>query len=303
MSNIFGAASKLNTEDTKKVVGTLTSEGTTTFETVDDVIGAIEKLEDITPEVLHSLAEAAKNEVSCAVATSTSTPDKKNFYVANGRVYIPIDDTPISISDINMLLNLEVNTSNPITNLLLPHLLPTSSENGNDEINGHIVHHAIGTLASILNEIMSTSSSSSDSQYVAATFDSMQTGNENPLHLSWNEDSSSSSSSTRNLQVKVSVILDPLTEPTQRAAPLLLAIRDYLKLPLRLILAPRKTVQNDALLSSYYRFVADPTAVPDTNPPEASFQNLPTNHLLTLRMDVPELWDVQQAHAVQDADN
>jgi len=100
----------------------------------------------------------------------------------------------------------------------------------------------------------------------------------------------------------VSVILDPLTEPTQRVAPLLLAIRDVLKLPLTLIIAPRRVVDNDVPLSSYYRFVADPLASA-SNPPKARFENLPTHHLLTLRMDVPEPWDVQQAHGVQDADN
>jgi hypothetical protein len=70
-----------------------------------------------------------------------------------------------------------------------------------------------------------------------------------------------------------------------------------------LIIAPRKVVQNDAPFSSYYRFVADPFSTPDSKPPKALFENLPTNHVLTLRLDVPELWDVQQAYAVQDADN
>ena len=70
-----------------------------------------------------------------------------------------------------------------------------------------------------------------------------------------------------------------------------------------LIIAPRKAVQNDAPFSSYYRFVADPFAIPGSKPPKALFENLPTNHVLTLRLDVPELWDVQQAYAVQDADN
>ncbi len=75
-----------------------------------------------------------------------------------------------------------------------------------------------------------------------------------------------------------------------------------LKLPLKLIIAPRRVVDNDVPLSSYYRFVVDPLASA-SNPPKARFENLPTNHLLTLRMDVPEPWDVQQARAVQDADN
>lgn len=43
--------------------------------------------------------------------------------------------------------------------------------------------------------------------------------------------------------------------------------------------------------------MADPVS------PVARFANLPTNHLLTIRMDVPESWDVQQTQAVQDTDN
>ena len=101
----------------------------------------------------------------------------------------------------------------------------------------------------------------------------------------------------------MSVILDPLTEPTQRVAPLLLAIRDFLKIPLKLFIAPRQIVDNRAPLSSYYRFALDPLAVPDINPPAALFSNLPSNHLLTVRLDVPETFDVQQSFAVQDADN
>lgn len=62
-------------------------------------------------------------------------------------------------------------------------------------------------------------------------------------------------------------------------------------------------MENDLPLSSYYRFVANPYAQPDTSQPSALFQNLPTNHLLTLRMDVPEPWDTQQSFAIQDSDN
>lgn len=55
-------------------------------------------------------------------------------------------------------------------------------------------------------------------------------------------------------------------------------------------------------ITSYYRFVADGGAV-DPADPTARFANLPTNHILTIRMDVPEPWDVQQTRAVQDTDN
>ena len=69
------------------------------------------------------------------------------------------------------------------------------------------------------------------------------------------------------------------------------------------MIAPRIVVQNDFPISSYYRFVADPSALFNSKPPNALFENLPTNHVLTLRMDVPEIWDVQQSKAAHDADN
>jgi UDP-glucose:glycoprotein glucosyltransferase len=106
-------------------------------------------------------------------------------------------------------------------------------------------------------------------------------------------------------QVQITAVADPVSEPTQRMAPLLRALRDELKLPLTLILAPRLSSDGEDKIpiASYYRFVADPLASPDINPPKAYFSNLPANHVLTLRMDVPEPWNVQQSHAVQDTDN
>ncbi|KAL7540042.1 hypothetical protein ACHAXR_009809 [Thalassiosira sp. AJA248-18] len=296
INNIFCDASQFDIEDIKGVVKTLQSD---IYDNVADAIATIEQIKDFSGHVLQKIVEAAKKE--CPVA-KTSAPEKNNFYVANGRVYVPIGDSSLSASDIKMLINLEIDKTHAMTKLITPHLLPaTSGEGGDSNVpEGHVIHHAIGTSAAILNDIMSASSSSSSNSHdSAAAFDSLQTDSGNPLYLSWNDGSSSSG----HLQVEVSVILDPLTEPTQRVAPLLIAIRDFLKLPLRLILAPRKIVSNDVPLSSYYRFVADPTAFPDSSPPKSLFQNLPTNHLLTLRMDVPELWDVQQAHTIQDADN
>lgn len=293
LSNIFCAASEFDLNDIKVVVKTL--HGHASYKNFDNVIASIKNIGDVSNHTLQKLVDAASH--SCHSETS-ALHAKKNVYVVNGRVYSPIGDAPISISDIQMLVSMEMDRTHAMTKIILPHLLTKAAENKHD-LEGHAIHHAIGTSAAILNEIMSASSSSSQSQDIAASFDSFQTGNNNPLYFSWNDESSS----TRHLQVKVSAILDPLTEPTQRVTPLLLAIRDFLKLPLRLIIAPRKVVANDVPLSSYYRFVADPIALPDSNPPKASFQNLPTNHVLTLRMDVPELWDVQQAYAIQDADN
>lgn len=96
-----------------------------------------------------------------------------------------------------------------------------------------------------------------------------------------------------------------MTESAQRLAPLLSVIRDELQLPLTLILSPKSVLDGEDKIpvTSYYRFVADPSASPDAKPPKAHFSNLPTNHVLTLRMDVPEPWNVQQTLAIQDTDN
>lgn len=80
--------------------------------------------------------------------------------------------------------------------------------------------------------------------------------------------------------------------------PILEAVRDKLHLPLRLVLTPTLESNKDSLsLSTYYRFVAG------AGNPHAVFSHLPKNHVLTMRLDVPEEWNVQQVAAIQDTDN
>jgi len=103
------------------------------------------------------------------------------------------------------------------------------------------------------------------------------------------------------LQTKITVVVDPLSEPAQRAAPILIAVRDGLKLPLHLILAPRTKIDgNEGLpLTTYYRFFANYQFSSKAH----SFENLPSDHVLTLRTDVPEPWNAVQTYAAQDTDN
>lgn len=74
-------------------------------------------------------------------------------------------------------------------------------------------------------------------------------------------------------------------------------------------MAPRTELDgnSDIPISSYYRFVANPSAYQarddSAGSPIAQFSNLPTDQILTLRMDVPEQWNVQQTRAIQDTDN
>ncbi|KAL3756674.1 hypothetical protein ACHAWU_002577 [Discostella pseudostelligera] len=294
ISNILCDASQFDVDEIKAAVTML--QKIPSSETITDVVNSLDKNE-ISEQVLRNIVEFANGESKCEVTTPI-VGEESNFYLANGRVYVPLGGSPMSVSDLQMLCNFEMDRTLAITRTILPYLLP---EGGGtvDKVQALVLHQAIGSLAAMLGEMMSVSSSSSGLNDIAATFDSLRTESKNPLISSWNEESSS----TGHLQVRVSVILDPLTEPTQRVAPLLVAIRDVLKLPLMLIIAPRKVVQNDAPFSSYYRFVADPFSSPDLKPPKALFENLPTTHVLTLRLDIPESWDAQQAYAVQDADN
>jgi UDP-glucose:glycoprotein glucosyltransferase len=291
LSSILCTSSRFELLDIRAIVNLVQG---TTHKNVADIISFIEQSGVDDNVIGRMVAVAGKSE--CPPTKSTKN-GHKNFFLINGRLYVP-DDLSISTSDISILVSMEIDRTHAITKIVLPYLLAEVPE-----IDGQgclMIHQTIGTVAALLGEKMSSSSSTRERlpHDIVATFDS-QSSETNPLYFSWNEDSTSA----RHLQVKVSVILDPLTEPTQRVAPLLLAIRDVLKLPLRLMIAPRKVVKNDVPLSSYYRFVADPSLFSDSNPPNALFQNLPKNHVLTLRMDVPEMWDVQQAQAIQDSDN
>lgn len=106
--------------------------------------------------------------------------------------------------------------------------------------------------------------------------------------------------------MSVVAVVDPVTETAQRISSLLRVIRDDLKLPTTLVLAPQLLLDGGSKIpiSSYYRFVSDTAAYQgQPNAPVAQFSNLPTDHVLTMRMDVPEPWDIQQRQSVQDTDN
>lgn len=284
MFNILRSVSQFNASDVKAALLSLLPGN---FDSTSDVAAVINQLEQVDKEVRQKLIDVVSAEHT---KVSPSPRPEKNFYIANGRVFVPPKGRSISISDIEMLIDLEYDLSSAFSHLVLPKLV------GEVTVGGGIppaTYLAMGKAASVLFEMLSQPTSRV--QDFTSVFDSVD--EDSPLFFSWNEESDDEH--LQVLQVKVSCILDPLTEPTQRVAPILMAIRDSLKIPLRLLLAPRLTVSNELPLSSYYRFVVDA----DSEDPKASFHNLPTNHLLTLRMDVPEIFDVQQSSAVEDADN
>lgn len=231
----------------------------------------------------------------------------KNALVMNGRVLTL--ENELTANDLGLLLELELPRSKAVTSMLKPFV--------KDMFDNVPVARAASFLA---NE-----GADSEARYVPGKQieDLIETRGkdldiiDNPLKLSWegsNPDPNSLNVSCTPIEITVSVtnlpqvqvvaIFDPATEVGQRLSPLLRIIRDELGLPLIVYLTPAPSIDGDSNvpLTSFYRFVAD-WSVDASQTPLALFDNLPTNHLLTVRMDVPEPWDVQQAVAVQDSDN
>ena len=273
-------ARKLDVSSLKEFVGA--SLGRDGSGDVESILSSIPNLTEENRSAIQDTMAAADRAVQPLSVPAESLP-ATNFIIANGRLFIP--DGPVSSGDIEILLSMSLTRSRAVSRLLRDELKESKSP-----------HDAVAKASSFVGSQLSSNKSIKRMDVRSLDTQDEQT---RPLYFRWNHDDN-----PRHLQVKVTAILDPLSEATQRVSPLLRAIRDQLKLPLSLMLAPRPVIGGDDLpVSSYYRFVADPLASPDGMLPKASFQNLPTNHVLTIRMDVPEPWNVQQNHAVQDTDN
>jgi len=216
----------------------------------------------------------------------------KNFITANGRIY-NIDETSLSQIDVELLASMGLHSSTKVAEMLKPY------------VNESLMYDAVGRTTTFLSIKKHGAKKRTGPNHYVESMEMKQNIDDNPLRFSWN----TSKKGSEGLRTKVVAIVDPTTETAQRLSPLLITIRDELKLPLDLILAPRPELDGDSdiPISSYYRFVADSSAYQSGNDganfPTAQFSNLPTDHILTLRMDVPEPWDVQQTRAIQDTDN
>lgn len=109
------------------------------------------------------------------------------------------------------------------------------------------------------------------------------------------------------------MFVDPLTLAGQRAAALIPLLSEQLQYSLTVVLAPRLEM-GEFPLQNFYRYVTslsgasrdessgagDSSAAPS---PAARFTSLPRQHVLTVRTDIPEPWNVQSSVAQQDIDN
>ena len=98
--------------------------------------------------------------------------------------------------------------------------------------------------------------------------------------------------------VQVCVVVDPLTLSGQRAAALIPLLIEQLQYTVTVVLVPRLEI-TDFPLQNFYRFVTAGTL----SNPAAKFTALPRQHTLTVRLDIPEPWNVQASAAQQDIDN
>jgi hypothetical protein len=212
-----------------------------------------------------------------------------NFITGNGRLYI-LDHDDLDMVDVELIATIGLDASKAVADLLKDCI---ESTNGYD-----IVSRATAFLVSA----KASGEKRSDPDQRISELEMESALEANMLRFSWNAEHIADN----RLGIAVTAIVDPVTETAQRLSPLLLILRDDLKLPVTLILAPRTQLNSDSdvPISSYYRFVADATKYQEGSAgPGALFSNLPSNHVLTLRMDVPEPWDVQQIKAIQDTDN
>jgi len=276
---VLAQASQVDVFSLKAFVGAcLDSDGSD----VEAILSSLPDLSDESRSAIHEAIAASDERAKHRLTTPVEAFPAANFILANGRVFVP--NGPLSTGDIEILLSMSLTRSRAVSRLMRDEF--KDNKRPHDAVSKASAF--VGTQLSSTKSIKRMDVSSLDTQDEQTRV----------LYFQWNHEDK------RHLQVRVTAILDPLSEATQRVSPLLRAIRDQLKLPLSLMLAPRPVIGGDDLpVSSYYRFVADPLASLDRMLPKASFHNLPVNHVLTIRMDVPEPWNVQQNYAIQDTDN
>lgn len=103
--------------------------------------------------------------------------------------------------------------------------------------------------------------------------------------------------------VAVFVVIDPLTTAAQKSIAVMRLLQENLHIPFTLVMVPLSRYESFPL-QNFYRFVrGNALGDNDSSNAGAVFNNLPRLHVLTVRPDVPESWNVQAIRANQDIDN
>lgn len=181
MGSLFCDASLFDIEDLKTVVNHIKA-------TKDVEVNAnlFDKVEGLSKSVRRKMAEVVTAGRQCP---STTVNDEKYLYTANGRVYVPSESPLITLEDIKMLINLELDKTVAVSKSILSNLTLNSATN-DKSLAGRVIHHAIGTSVATLNDAFSSATKSEGASSALSTdLAFSQIDKEaNPLYFSWNGD-------------------------------------------------------------------------------------------------------------------
>jgi UDP-glucose:glycoprotein glucosyltransferase len=107
---------------------------------------------------------------------------------------------------------------------------------------------------------------------------------------------------SQNSDISIIYVVDPLTVAGQRAAALVQFINNNLHFSQMVMFTPRLNITTFPL-QNFYRFVTSRSNKANDKSTNGLFVDLPRKHVLTVRIDTAEAWNVQTLLAVQDIDN
>lgn len=103
--------------------------------------------------------------------------------------------------------------------------------------------------------------------------------------------------------LEIKALFDPLSKASQKFSAIFAYMRSNMHVDFEIALNPRLDY-SEMPLKTYYRFVLPSVAtVDELQAPKAIIPSLPLQDILTLGMDVPEMWLVSPIHSKYDLDN
>ncbi|KAL7581437.1 hypothetical protein ACA910_022018 [Epithemia clementina (nom. ined.)] len=281
---VLAHAGQIGIETLKSLVA-LVMESSEEQTTLEDLISSMD-------QATGKMIASARNVCRSFFPDGTSESEKTHVprIVCNGRVY-EMGNNNVVKEDIDLLISLEMQRAAAVFDVLKD-FLPEQANHGK-------IAESVASVAQFLAMEQTKSTTREDVMAPVRRIEKkLELGEDALMRFQWNEPTGNDD----RLKSRVTAIVDPVHISTQRLAPLLEILRDQLELPVTIVLVPAPSIGGDSNvpITSYYRFVA--AADSDSNA-LAHFSSLPVNHVLTLRMDIPEPWDVQQTLAIQDTDN
>ncbi len=103
--------------------------------------------------------------------------------------------------------------------------------------------------------------------------------------------------------LEIKAVFDPLSKESQQISAVLVYLKSWMHVNIEVALNP-KLDYSDMPLKTYYRFVLPSISnIEELQSPRAIVPSLPLQDILTLGMDVPEMWLISPTHSQYDLDN